>query len=467
MSSNKTKTAVIAAVSTLWPIIAPAQTAGADASDGGVTLTYGLNSTLRTDSNYALVPGSTDSATIFDNKLSFGLKSVTSAYQLSIQASGVLRYADLPAETLTGFQDPTLTASYSRENDNSKLTFDGSYRHMQRAFYDPFSVEQEAIATGDLFEGGGTLTDRRAHLRYETGLASALGFVGDLDHRDRSYSDLSNPRVYDTTTNHYLGSAILRFGQSTAVNLTAQRTDYSAEDANQTDRTTDTYSIGVVQDLNAVMTFEASLGESQVTTDSAPGGIPQTVQSSGTVGMIGLSQDMGNGRYYGRLNTDFNENGSRNTLIVGRDVDLPDGKLIAYGGVSGSDLGSTVAVGRLSYTRELPTGALTVFLDRQARTNDASEEVVDSRASLRYRYDVNPVSSLGLGMDYALSADNSNSGLDDVSWSGVTASYSHQVAENWELTGGATLRHRNQTSTGSAQSTALFLSLDHQFSVRP
>lgn len=467
MGTSRNRLALIAAISTIWPTVALPQQGGAGPL-GGLQVDLGINSKVTVDDNFNLQPTSAGTSTIFDNTLTFGLSSVTATQQFSLSGSGILRYAHLPVGTESGFEDPHLRASYKLESANSRLTATGRYRHVDRDFLNPFLVAQEEQLLGDLFTGGGTLTTRNAAVTYETGINAPIGFIVNATHADKDYSSdakASNPQLVDTTSDSVDATASLKVSPVTVVRLKAGVTNFEADDSVQTERQTIDYSVGVTRAFDAVWSLDAEIGRTQVDTDTTAG----STDRSGTNSLVALTRTLPNGSIYASLASTVNQNGTRTTLSFGRDLDMPLGTLRANGGITKTPGGSTKYTSRLTFDRTMRTSDIKVTVNRTVTTNDLSEDVLSTRIGVNYGYDIDAVSRLGLSLNYGRTEGaDSGSTRPTVTRTNLRATYSRALTQDWGLTGGIDLRRNaNSSATGDAESNAVFLSLDRNFSFRP
>ncbi|MCX8510109.1 MAG: hypothetical protein ORN49_14740 [Rhodobacteraceae bacterium] len=462
MSSRKTKIAILAATTAFWPTFASSQQGGAGAS-GGMQMDIGVNTSVRSDSNFALDPVSTGTSYVSDTKLSFGLTSVTSGLDFSLLGTSTLRYADIPGRTIRGLEDPTLRLRLVADSANSRLTLTGRYRNVDREFLDPFQVEKEQQQTGTLLANGGTLEEENAALKYELGLTAPVGAVLDLAHDARNYTNVTTAQLFDNRTDSAKATALFRVSPVTTVSLSAGMTRYSANDIPQTDRETTDYALGLTQEINPTLTLDTSLGFTEVKTTDLTG----ITSNSGLVGAMSLVKTLQNGTVFGDLATTRNQNGRRVTLTFGRDIQMPTATLSAKLGYTDGDSGRGAVVGSLAYSQQLSTDKVDISISRNASTNGLDQDIVDSRISAAYTHVINNLSQLGLSFDWGQTKDTGATGAPTIESSNLTATYSRDLTADWTMTGGLTLRRYSETGFGKANSTALFLSLGRNFSYRP
>ncbi len=463
MGSTTSKIAVLAAATTLWPTIASPQQGGAGTS-GGVQVDIGVSTSLKTDSNFSLTPGkSLGRSNISDTQLTFGLSSVTSAYDFSLISSGVLRFADIPGRSVAGFEDPTTRLRFVADSADSRLTLTGSYRSVDREFLDPFQIEQEQQQLGSLVGNGGTLRATNLGLTYDIGLNAPLGFTFDLSHDKNDYSNVASTAIFDTETNRAAVTGRLRFSQVAVGRVQAAQTKYEAADSVLTHRTTTDYVMGVSYDINPVLNLDAQIGHTNVDTTTTSG----TSVVSGLTGAFTLTKTLPNGSVFGTLTSNTNQNGRRTTLSVGRGLQFPTGTVNASVGVTQGDIGSASWVASLQYDQQLLADQITLSFDRSASTNTLNQEIVDTRLSAAYNHNINPSSQLNLTLDWGRSEDNSNTGVPTIELTNLQAAYSRDLTADWKMSGGVLLRNRKETGLPSANSTSFFLTLDRNFSFRP
>jgi hypothetical protein len=465
------KIAAIAAFTTLLPTVALPQ-AGAG-QQGGYVIDLGVSTSLTFDDNFSLVPNSPGTTKIFDNKFTFSIDKTTSSQSLNITGSTVLRYADFPGRSTSGFEEPTVRFKYTTASSNSSLTLDGRYRRVDREFLNPFAVAQDDLfdPTTSLLGGGGTLTDRSAGLVYKTGITAPLGFTLALRHDDRTYSNLGGlppatvARLFDTDTDRADATVTMQVSPVTQLRLKAGLIQYDATDAVRTDRTTQDYSIGVVQDINPVLVLDAQIGYTDVETVTTGG----TSQRTGTTGSVSLTQTLRNGSVFGSLSSTLNQNGTRTTFRFGRDLQLKTGSLSASIGATRGPNSDTQAIAALSYTRQMKSSDITVTLDRTASTNGLSEDVLDTRLGVNYGYLINSSSRFNIAVNLARSENIDNSTAPTVDRRNLRASYTRNLTRDWDLTTGVAVRYSKDSTVaaGSATSNSVFLTLDRKFSFRP
>lgn len=469
MGPKTGKIAVIAALTTLWPTFASPQQGGAGAS-GGLQIDIGVSSKFSADSNFTLSSANPGTSYISDTKLTFGISSRTSAYDFSLTAGNVLRFADIPGRSVAGLEDPTLKLRFVADSSNSRLTVTGGYRFVDREFMNPFQVEREEQQLGTLVGNGGTLRDRSFGLKYEVGLNAPLGLTLDLSHNKKDYDNVVSSSIKDTTKNSATGTIRFKINPLATgrfvVGQARQKTYQSNSGALITDRTTTDYSVGVAYDINPVLNIDAQIGFTDVETTRISG----TTSRSGVVGSITVTKALPNGTIFGTLSSTQNQNGQRTSLTFGRDLQLPNGALRATIGASRADTGGSSVIGSLSYSKQFATDLLTISLNRSTSINANDDEIIDTRLGIGYSHPINSVSRLGLNFDWGQTKDTGATTASTVELTNLQATYSYDLTSDWSLSSGVEWRRKVDTdplSPTDADSTSLFVTLGRNFSFRP
>lgn len=452
--SNKNQIAAVAALLALAPTFATAQARGAE-NLGGMQIDVGLSTGLRYDSNLSLGPES-EAAAISDTGLRFAFSTVTSTQRLEFDAEAVLRFIDLAGETDFGLEDPRLGLSYERQGADSRLSFDATYHDVDLDFLDP---GEDPAAVGE----DGSLAALSADLVYEFGLDAPFGMAFALHHDDSDYSDTTDPDLYDRATDRATAKARLRLSPVNALTLGASRERFDADDAGQTDRTTTGFTAGLRHERDAATTVEAEVGYTDITTRE----FGSETALSGLTGKLEAIRQLPRGRASVRIATALDTDGRRSELVFGRDVDVPTGRFSATLGASRGPQGDVDAIGSLEYSRTLPSGELTASISRSAYADDDADSVLDTRARLEYRHQVNSLSRLDFALAWSLTQDTDGGVANDTEFAMLAASYSRELTSEWNLTGGVVLRQRDDTFDGKADSSAIFATLSRDFTYRP
>lgn len=496
MGTSNSKTAIIAALTTIWPTFGPAQEAtgtnvdvtgtmvdagavaapaavssgassgGTAAPNAGKLFTFTFGHRLTYDSNYALTPNSPGGSWISDTTFGFDFNSVTQLDDLRLFGSAVLRYADLPIGVKSGIEDPRINLSYVRTGANSRLSFDARYRRVDRDFLDPFDVAEEQLSTG-LIGSGGTRTTRYAALNYRGGINDPIGYAVGLSHDATDYSNTTNFRLFDSTTDKATMTVFFTPSQVAQWSLDLGLTKYDSNDATLKESTTRSVSLGLNRQLDQTLDLNAAIGYSRIVTDELIGGLPVRSHDNGATGTLGLTKALPNGTAGVTLQQSQTANGAYTSLSFSRSMTLPLGTLSASLGAVHTESGDTNWIGSLAYNRQLRSSDFLVSFDRTVSTNALDEDVLDTLLQANYGYTINQVSRLDFNLSYGRSEGAGLSTVPTVQRTTLTASYTHNLTPDWDLTGGVQLRSRDETGVGKADSKSVFVNLARSYSFRP
>lgn len=454
MRKSSKKIAAAATLIVLAPTFSAAQTGG-EANTGGWQLDIGFSTGLTYDSNLSLDPDG-DDAIYSDTMLTFGLSSVTATQRFDLILDAVLRYIETDDETSFGIEDPGARLAYVREGADSRLTLEASYSDVDLDFLDPFDDPED-------FGDDGSLESLSADLRYDFGLEAPFGMGFALHHDQSDYTDTTDPDLYDDETDRASVEARFRLNAASLVTFGAARTLYDADDLAQTDRTTDEYTLSLRHELDAATVLDASIGYADIETEEFA-----TVSTvSGGTGVLGVTRELTNGTASARLETGLDSDGRRTDLTFGRAMDLPSGRFEATLGASRAPSGDTDVIGSLEYTQTLRTGELTASLSRTAFTDDDSDSVLETRARLGYRHDVNALSHVDVALEWSMTEDSSGGVPEETEFAALSAAYTRAITSEWNVTGGVAYRQRDDTTDGDADSSSVYVTLSRDFSIRP
>lgn len=448
------------------PVAALSQGAG---NPGGWQVDLGFSSTLKYDDNFTLRDPSLGDTTIFDNKLTFGISSVTATESFSVTGSTVFRYAEFPGRTATGLEDPNIRVDYARQGVNGSVSAFARYRNVDREFLDPFQVEAEeqallGLGLTPITDDGGTLIQKSGGLDLRTGINDPLGFSLSIRHDQRDYQNVTDPQLFDRRTTSVTAGATMKVSPVTQFRFSAGVTDYDANDTPQTDRKTYDASVGVTYDIDPALVLDASIGHTTV--DTIKFGTPSS--RDGTTTSLRLTKTLPNGTIYGSFGTTINQNGESKTLRFGRDLTLPLGALSASLGVTETPSGDLNTVADVTYSRQMQTDSISVSLNRAVSTNSLDQDVLNTRLRVGYGHQIDNLSRIGLTFDYGRTEKAGTAAVSTVERATLRATYTRQMTQDWGLTGGIELRKRTDSGAGTdADAHAVFLTLDRSFSFRP
>ena len=428
---------------------------------GALRFLFGVSTDLRAHDNLDLDPVSAGSTVRSDTTLTFGVQSETRRQKLNLSFGGVLRAEDAPGTGFTtGFENPNVGLSYIRDGANARLSFDASFARTDvdgSSFLDPGTqrVKTDGI---DLISDTGSLDTLRAGVTLEIGKDAPLGFVLDLNRVDTSYSDTTDPGLFARTTDSASATAVLRFSPVTEGRITAGITQYSAQDAPLTTRDTQRLSFGVTHELSETTVIEASIGGRQI--DDSVTGVTRSGEAS-----FSVTHDLPRGSVGLSLDTGLTTAGQRNTVELQRRFEFPTGALEFSLGATDAEGIDPQPIGSLSYSRDLPRGAITATVSRSISVNSDANVQRRTGATLGLSHMVNEQYSIAFNLDYTDFSDAGGGGVTDRQRGSFSASYTRALTQDWNLTAGIERRYLAEAGSADAWDNAVFLTLGRDFSL--
>ena len=456
---------------------------GSSPEEGGPVLTFGVSSTLSATDNYDLSPVNAENAELFDTRLSLGYRNRRPLDTLSLDLSGVLRAIEPPRNANT-FDDRSARLGYQRRGLHSALSFGANYSLSSVDARDPFDrdrflldedlpegedpvFEEDPLDETDLTQDRGDRENIGAQFRFEAGLSAPLGFVLTGSYNDRTFTDTTDPDLFDSEVFSLSGTTRATLTPVTDARLGLSYRDYSADDPERTERQNTSVTIGVTQALSQVDTLDVSLGLRRIETDETLGGTRVSDNETGVIGSLSLSRELTRGTIGTTFNVDQSENGQTSTWQVNRALDLPRGSLAFSVGATLDTNDNLVPSGRLNFTHQMRSSTLTASLSQDVRTSDRSNELRTTRASVGYDYEINSLSGIGLSANFAEVAGSGGPDVDDTSRTDLRATYRRDLTRDWQLSTGYEYRIREESDIGEATSNRIFLTLQRNFAVRP
>src|SRR6056297_3157284 len=303
---------------------------GGSPEDGGPILTFGISSTLSATDNYGLNPNNSESAELFDNRLSFGYENRRQNDALSFDLSGVLRANEPPRGSRT-FDDQRARIGYDRQGVNSTLSFGVDYLLSSVDSVDPFDddrfFDDDPLEESDLTQDRGDREQIGTRFSFESGLNNPVGFILEGRYRERNFIDTTDPDLFDTELFNLSGTTRFTLSPVTEARLVLRYEGYSADDGPQTDRQTSSLNVGLTQALSQVDTLDVSVGFQEIKTEETLGGVRSVDRESGVIGNIGLIRDLARGTIGTTFDVSESENGRTATWLVSRDMPLPRGAI--------------------------------------------------------------------------------------------------------------------------------------------
>lgn len=443
---------------------APAQ------EEGGLRMVFGVDSTLRADDNFDLDVDPEGDTVLWDTRLSFGLISQTRMSRLAVNLGSTLRMADFPDGTDSGFEAPSARLSYSREGARSRISMDANWQNADIRFLSPFDDQVLILdeETGEplLVSDPGSRERIDFGLRYETGIDAPLGLVLTARHNELNYSDTLDNDYYDRETDTFSAQLRLRFSPVTTGFVTASQTNYSDDDTDQTDRETRRIGVSLAHDIDPATQVRASLGTVRIDkTETVGGGVRVNDVDEGLDASLALSRDLTNGSARLSYTHSAGATGDRDTLRVGRAMDLPRGTLSFNIGASQGDSGNTALVADIAYTQTLVRDSFNLSLARAVTGDD--DDVLTTRLRAGWDHEIGELSSLSLDLAYTHVEDGGAGDTTERERANLQLAYNRALTEDWRLSAGYEHRLYDTENQPEARSNGVFVTLKRSFSIRP
>ena len=142
---------------------------------------------------------------------------------------------------------------------------------------------------------------------------------------------------------------------------------------------------------------------------------------------------------------------------------MTDSVLDASLGLSKNDGESVEPLFNISLYRAVSeTSQLNFRFSQSASINDADNNVIRTRASVDYTYQINTLSNLSAGLQFADDNETGAGAIDERTLS-VNLNYNYALGQEWDMGSGGSCR--NEKSTGSLDSTTstVFVGLQKRF----
>ncbi len=457
MSRGKTRT--LQAVLTVSTLAIGAGGATAQDLDPAVSGNLSFSSNLVLDTNPSLAAVSSGAVLEFSEDIGFSLQSETSTQTLQFSVStGFAISTTVGGGTDTSFEPPAVDFLYRREGANANFEVSADYWNGDVTSAFDIDPTDETFLIVD----SGVLVRSSAALAYSWGLNAPLGFSVSASFDTRNYDGTTDPALFDTTTTSFSGAANFRLSPATNGSLTATLTDYTSDDAFATSSETKELGLTISHELATGLTVDGNVGFRDVATIAS--GAPST--ENGIYFGVDLTQPVPNGSFFGGIQVD--QSGSTNTtaLTFGRSLDLPDGNLTASITADQAVGSSVMLLGSLSYLRELSDGSITVDASQTLSTNTLSEDVRFSTLGIAYTKILNSNSGMVLAFDISRSEDGGAGAAETLNRATLSASYSREITEDWDMSVGYTHRQNTGSATATGVSDSIFLTLTRDLEFR-
>ncbi len=430
-----------------------------------ITLDY--LSSLRHDDNLRLTDPSLGSTTWWENTLSLSLINQTPGSTLTFDLSGLYRIANEPIiGTESSFSDPFSQLTYQQSNANSQFQILAEYRERDLAFNRSLT-DINLDGTIDSSDVVGTVGDQintRGNLDWQTGLNDPLGFQFSYSHRERRYANTIDPGLFDNSTDDYTATALLRISPVLQGNLRIGYTDFTADDAVQTDRQTTTVSTGATYDVSSITTVSANIGYTQVDNTQRANNFNDVTENF--VWNFAWNKSLPDGTASVLLDQTFGVNGVRTNATFGRNYQRASGLFSFNAGFTRGPFDEVTPIGQIDYRYQLASSQIGATIQRRVGTSTESRETRQTVAFLTYDYFINQVSAMTFSVNFIDQEDDGPGPSNPRQRGTFDASYTRAITKDWAMNIGYQYEMDDQNGF-KASSNSVFLTLGRRFTLKP
>lgn len=433
-----------------------------DGPETGVTVTIGVESSLRVNDNYAFEISPAGATTLLDNTLTFGIVNITPIQSFSLNAVGVARFQNLPnAGSDVSLDDPDVSLQYRREGAFASFSGDARINREQLNFTDPLRIIEDPDET-DLVIDNGTRENRSIGFTLDLNTAGPFGLEISVGHSAIEYSDTTDARLFDSETNRASITAKLRLSQVIEGRLRFGLKDYTASDAGMTERRTKDTSVGITYSINPVWELDAEIGDSIIATTVGATGL--VTESEDTTGSLGVTRIFRTGSASLVFDQTASISGTRSSLSLSRSYETPSNMFMFSIGATRGPSDSTDLIGSLLAEYQLPSGDLAASFSQSFATSTVGNDFRTTKAGLNYSTDLSSTSKFGLGLNYARTSDAGDGSIEQIETFDIKPSYFFELTPDWGMEAGYIFRERNAEIAGKTNSNEIFLSIRRSFS---
>ncbi|MFC3060293.1 hypothetical protein [Paenirhodobacter populi] len=419
---------------------------------GGTHSTISTSIGVEAGRNLDLDPGAKDKSARLYGTLGYAYEMRTRVTQLSFSASIRPQTDDDNGDGLF----PQASLRWSHETARMRFSFNAS--HVEAKVTDQSIAYDETTGQILNYDTSGTRISNRFGAAVEGGIDMPLGYTIRVDRSEVDYRDTSEGSNNNPSTSTGLQAALRADVSSmTQLNLTLDHRYYETEgDRSLRNRTTDLASIGLQQRIDALTSFNGSIGKEWIDTKRID--VPDK-SLNGLIFSLGVERLDTLGSYRVDFAQSQTENGNRQSFTVGRDRETMFGRFSGGVGASRGEEGDTDWIGNLAYRTELPRDTLSANMSRSVTTDNDGDDVVVTRVSAGLGHKLSEVN----GLNFGLTASITEYATYDKNRLDATISYEHMLVKDVSLEAGVKLGIAKTTDQEQARSQSVFLSLSRSF----
>ncbi|GHF65714.1 hypothetical protein GCM10017056_41060 [Seohaeicola zhoushanensis] len=449
-----------------------------ESGPAGLRVQLGLQQSFGSYDNLSLGTGTAlnpreGRSTLSSTGVALNVSSETPTQTFNFQIGGALRYGSTPAgsTTETGFVDPAASLFYTHEGARSRLQLDAAYSEsaisLARPLWD-FTDEDNVVTPPSDFGSLQGTGDRRASrfaLMYETGIDAPLGFRASINRDSVQYLNTTTAQPTDYDRSSIKLSTFFRFRPGTALVVDLSASRYDNNILNTTNKS-QSAAVGFDHDLASGASLSARIGYTKA--DSKNTGTTSK-DSTGVTGSLSYATPLPSGSLSASYSVSRSDSGAVDTLRVGRQYVLPTGSIgfdIGASSIAGS---SARLIGGVNWRQTLPSGSLSLSLNRSVQADANNEDRFTTSLAARYSHQVNETSSLFANASYFL-VDGTGT-ANQTTRTTISMGYSRALTEDWNLDAGINYNARKEVAVGAPTSSTLgrgtsngvFVSLSRKF----
>ncbi|MEM6637480.1 MAG: hypothetical protein AAF667_16495 [Pseudomonadota bacterium] len=444
------------------------QNAGAQNLPSNPQLTFGLSSGVYWYDNFDLDVDTLGDSFRQRNIFSVNYLTETPTDTLGLSASTDLRYSDLAGrETSFEFEDPSAALSYDRVTANADLGVNLRFDRIEVSQSEGFDLDDAGLPGQDLVRDQGNRDILNLVVNGEFGKQDPFGGFFSGRYTDRSFSDTTDPDLFDSETRFLQGGLRFRVSPAVEVNAFGSASLFEADDSTSSE--TERYTLGVGADLRvrSDTTVNLSLANVDITETDTIGTTEIEEEENDFEVAAGWQRDVTNGTLSLNYTRSVAIEGARDALTFGRNLTLPSGSFGLTLGASNTAGDEIFAVGAVDYIRTLQDSELLFRLSQDVRTTDDSDEVLTTNLDLGYSRNLNQVSSFRANVRVSEVTDTGVDTQDDRTFASLVLRYTRELTADWGLTLGYEARSDREDDEDRATSNSVFLTLDRVWRVSP
>jgi len=430
----------------------------------GMSLRFTVSEQLEASSNPDLVADPKRDRILSRTRLGLGLTSETKVQKFHFDISTDYEAGDFAGTTADNarFTNSRAALSYARESRSSAVNLSSSYSRSPVSdveLFDEFTGKDLLVSGGD-----------REVLRYGFGLETGrdvrwgLSLSGSKT-EIRYYNVPVTSDTYDRDNTSLNASVRLSVARNLDLLLRSSYAESKYFDDREYNSTSRSLGVGFRYEIDPALRLTGGLDQYDIeTSQNTPlGRVTDTTKGAG--GDIGFEKDLANGTVSGTLSSAISDTGRRNTVSLGRAMELPTGALSFSASIVDTDQSDANLLFGANYSHAMKRGTLTLAAN-QNLTSSEDTEAIRSQLSLGWKGDLTPVSSWNAGLSLA-DYNVTTQGGTDTRRATLSLGYAHELTEDWALDAGYTHVLSQSDAREDRSDDRVFVGLRRSFDLLP